>query len=77
MSKFTSFILFNVLMYFAYILLDKLFTFFDWYSNPQLGHDLTVMPTNGDIWLIILNTLVSSVGALYLLYTIKRSVKVE
>ena len=74
MSKFTSFILFNVLMYVIYVLIDKVFTFFDWYSNPQLGHDITVMPTSGDIWFITLNTLVSSVGAFYLLYKIKQKI---
>jgi len=74
MSKFTTFILFNVLMYVAYLLIDRLFTLFDWYSNPQLGHDIMVMPTNGDIWLIVINTLFSSVVAFYLLYKIKETI---
>jgi len=74
MSKFTTFILFNVLMYVAYLLIDRLFTLFDWYSNPQLGHDIMVIPTNGDIWLIVINTLFSSVVAFYLLYKIKETI---
>jgi len=72
MSKFTSFILFNVLMYGIYIVIDKVFTFFTFFSSPQLGHDIMVIPTSGDIWLIVINTLVSSVMAFYLLYKIKK-----
>jgi len=74
MSKFTSFILFNILMYFAYVLIDKGFTFLDWYSNPQLGHDIIVMPTSSDIWLISINTLLSFIAAFYLLYKIKKKI---
>ena len=74
MSKFSSFILFNALMYGIYLLIDTLFTFFDWYSNPQLGHDIMVMPTSGDIWLIVLNTVVSSIVAFYVLYKIKENI---
>jgi len=71
MSKFTKFILFNIIVYVAYLLIDKVFTFLGLFSNPQLGHDLMVMPTNGDIWLILINSLVSSVVAFYLLFKIE------
>jgi len=74
MSKFTGFILFNVLMYFVYFLIDTLFTFFAWYSNPQLGHDMMVIPTSGDIWLIALNTLLSAIASFYLFYKIKKKI---
>ena len=61
-------------MYFAYVLIDKGFTFLDWYANPQLGHDITVIPTNGDIWLIGINTVISSIVAFYALYKIKEKI---
>ncbi len=71
MSRFTTFILFNLLAYFAYWAIDKLFTLFNWYSNPKLGEDIMVMPTTGDIWLIMINILLSSGIAYYLLQKIK------
>ncbi len=71
MSKFTAFILFNILAYFAYWAIDRLFTLFGWYSSPKLGEDIMVMPTTGDIWLIALNVLFSTVIAWYLLHKIK------
>jgi hypothetical protein len=58
-------------MYIGYTLIDKLFTFFDWYSNPQLGHDLLIMPTSSDMWLIGINSILSSILAFYLIYKIK------
>lgn len=74
MSKFTSFIVFNILMYFAYALIDKGFMFLDLYSNPQLGYDIMVMPSNADIWLIVINSIVSSIVAFYVLYKIKENI---
>ena len=68
MSKFTKFILFNVFVYIIYLVIDKVFTFFDWFSNPQLGHDLMVMPTSSDVTLILINSLISSIVALYLIF---------
>jgi len=70
MSKFTRFILFNIIMYILYTMIDKVFTFLDLYSNSQLGVDIMVMPTDGDIWLILINTLLSSIGTFYLLFKI-------
>ncbi|RUM63573.1 MAG: hypothetical protein DSZ05_08390 [Sulfurospirillum sp.] len=71
MSKFTAFILFNILAYFAYWVIDRLFSLLRWYSNPKLGEDIMVMPTTSDIWLIALNVLFSTVIAWYLLHKIK------
>jgi hypothetical protein len=71
MSKFTRFILFNIFVYFIYIVIDKILTSLDWYSDPKLGVDILVMPTSSDIWLIGINTLLSSAGAFYLLFKIK------
>jgi len=71
MSKFIKFILFNIIMYILYIMIDKVFTFLDLYSNPQLGIDIMVIPTNTDIWLILINTLLSSIGTFYILFKIK------
>ena len=49
-------------------MMDKIFTSLDLYSNPQLGIDLTVIPTTGDMWIIFINTLLSSIGAFYLMF---------
>ena len=74
MSKFTRFILFNIFMYVLYIMIDKVFTFLGWFSNPQLGQDIMIMPTSGDIWLIAINTLLSSAGAFYVLHKMREQV---
>jgi hypothetical protein len=71
MYRFVSFILFNIFMYSVYLSIDTVFTFFNWYSNSELGHDITIMPTNSDVWLILINTLFSSILAFYLMYKIK------
>jgi len=71
MSRFSAFILFNILAYFAYWVIDKLFTLFGWYSNPELGEDIMIMPTTSDIWLITINVLLSSAIAYYLMHKIK------
>jgi hypothetical protein len=52
-------------------MIDKLFAALDLYSSPDLGNDLFVMPTTGDIVLITINILISSVGAWYLIRKIK------
>ena len=72
MSKFIKFILFNVFMYFSYFIIDKIFTFFDWFSNPELGYDIMIVPTSNDVWLIVINSLISSGVAFYLLFKIKK-----
>ncbi len=71
MSRFTRFILFNVFTYVVYYLIDGLFTTLDWYSNPALGKDIMIMPTQSDVWLIMINVLLSSVVAFYLLFKMK------
>ena len=67
MSKFTKFIFFNIFVYVSYLLIDKIFIFFDFYSNAQLGVELSVIPTNSDIYLIVFNSFISSILAFYLL----------
>jgi hypothetical protein len=74
MSKFTAFILFNIIVYVVYSLIDKLFTHLNWYSNPKLGEDIMIMPTNTDIWLIFTNILLSSVIGYFLLHKIKKMI---
>jgi len=71
MSKFTNFILFNGFIYVIYMGIDKVLTFLGVYSNPKLGEDLSVMPTNGDIAWIVCNTLISGILTIYILYKIK------
>ncbi|RUM72049.1 MAG: hypothetical protein DSZ09_02055 [Sulfurovum sp.] len=72
MTGFTRFILFNVFVYIVYWLIDKVFTFFNWYSSPQLGHDWMLMPTGSDMILIFFNVTISSLVALYLLFQLKK-----
>jgi hypothetical protein len=71
MSKFTSFIVFNIIVYILYAIIDKLFTLLSLYSNPQLGESLSVMPTTGDMVLIFINVIVSSIAGFYFTYKIK------
>ena len=71
MSKFIKFILFNTFMYIIYTIVDKLFTLLDLYSNPELGINIMVMPTNVDIWLIVSNSILSSIGSFYLILKMK------
>lgn len=74
MSKFASFVLFNVLMYLVYKGIDMIFTFFNLYSSPQFGHDLLTLPTSNDLWLVLANSVLSSAIAWYLLFMIKRRI---
>ncbi|MCB4743861.1 MAG: hypothetical protein LGB07_01075 [Sulfurovum sp.] len=74
MSKFTSFIVFNIVVYVLYGIIDKLFTLLSLYSNPKLGESLSVMPTTGDIILIFINILFSSLIGLYLVHKIKKMI---
>lgn len=60
MSRFSAFVFFNILVYLAYDLIDRLFTRLNWYSDPQLGESLNVMPTQGDIILITINIFFAS-----------------
>lgn len=72
MSKFISFIIFNIIVYVVYAIIDKLFTLLSLYSNPHLGESLSVIPTTGDMILIFINVLLSSMLGLYLTYKIKQ-----
>jgi len=71
MSKLINFILFNGFMYAIYKSIDKVLTFLGVYSNPKLGEELSVMPTNWDIAWIVCNTLISGMLTIYILYKIK------
>ena len=61
MSKFSKFIIYNVIVYFLYMAVDIVFTFLHLYSSDKLGQDLVTMPTNTDIMLIFLNIILSTV----------------
>ncbi len=49
MSKLVSFLVYNIIVYVLYAIIDSVFSFFDVYSNPQLGTDLFIMPTDKDL----------------------------
>jgi len=67
MSKFAKFLYYNIIVYFLYVIVDKFFTMLHLYSSDALGTDLSVMPTNSDLTLIIINVVISSVGGYFLL----------
>jgi len=60
-SKFVNFIYFNVIIYIAYSVIDFIFIFLNFFSNPNLGTSLTVMPTNTDMVFIFINVIISSI----------------
>jgi len=72
MEKFANFIYFNIAVYIIYLLIDKVFTFFGLFSNPLLGIDITIMPTDSDINYIIINIIVSTVLSYIVLNKIKQ-----
>ena len=67
MGKFAKFLYYNIIVYFLYVIVDKFFTMLHLYSSDALGTNLTVMPTNSDLTLIIINVVISSVGGYFLL----------
>ncbi|WP_297482549.1 hypothetical protein [Sulfurimonas sp.] len=67
MGKFAKFLYYNIIVYFLYVIVDKFFTMLHLYSSNALGTDLSVMPTNSDLTLIIINVVISSVGGYFLL----------
>ena len=67
MGKFAKFLYYNIIVYFLYVIVDKFFTILHLYSSDALGTDLSVMPTNSDLTLIIINVVISSVGGYFLL----------
>ncbi|WP_297433720.1 hypothetical protein [Sulfurimonas sp.] len=67
MGKFAKFLYYNIIVYFLYVIVDKFFTMLHLYSSDALGTDLSVMPTNSDLTLIIINVVISSVGGYFLL----------
>ncbi len=64
MSGFSKFILYNLLVYIIYWIIDRLFTFLNLYSSKELGQDLFVMPTDSDLMLIVVNIVLSMVAGL-------------
>ena len=62
MGGFSKFILYNVVVYIIYKIIDYIFTFLNLYSSKELGQDLLVMPTDSDLTLIIINTAISMVA---------------
>jgi len=66
-GKFAKFLYYNIIVYFLYVIVDKFFTMLHLYSSDALGTDLSVMPTNSDLTLIIINVVISSVGGYFLL----------
>jgi len=66
-TKFVNFIYFNVIVYVVYYVIDHIFTFLNFYSNPNLGIDLMVMPTNTDMLFIFINILISMLAGYKLL----------
>jgi len=67
MGKFAKFLYYNIIVYFLYVIVDKLFTLLHLYSSDALGTNLQVMPTNLDMTLIVINVALSSIGGYYLL----------
>ena len=62
MGGFSKFILYNVVVYVIYWIIDRIFTFLNLYSTKELGQDLLVMPTDSDLTLIIINIVISMVA---------------
>ena len=62
MGGFSKFILYNVVVYIIYWIIDRAFTFFNLYSSKELGNNLLVMPTDSDLTLIIINIVISMVA---------------
>ena len=72
MGGFTKFILYNVVVYFIYKIIDYIFTFLNLYSSKKLGQDLLVMPSDSNLKLIIINIVISSVIGFIALRWIER-----
>jgi len=62
MGGFSKFILYNVVVYIIYWIIDRAFTFLNLYSSKELGNDLLVMPTDSDLTLIIINIVISMIA---------------
>lgn len=67
MSSFAKFVYFNLFAYGIYWIIDKIFTFLNLYSSKNLGSDLLTMPSDGDLKLIIINVILSTIGAFILM----------
>jgi len=72
MSKLMSFIVYNIIVYVLYGIMDALLTAINVYSNPNLGTDLLIMPTDKDMGYIIINIVISSTLGYVLLKKLKQ-----
>ncbi len=72
MGGFSKFILYNVVVYIIYWIIDRIFTFFNLYSSNKLGQDLLVMPTDSDLKLIIINIILSTIIGFIVMKWIER-----
>ena len=72
MGGFTKFILYNVVVYIIYKIIDYIFTFLNLYSSKELGQDLLVMPTDSDLKLIIINIILSTIIGFIVMKWIER-----
>ena len=74
MGGFSKFILYNVVVYIIYKIIDYIFTFLNLYSSKELGQDLLVMPTDSDLTWIIINTVISMVAGFVVMRWIENKI---
>ena len=74
MGGFSKFILYNVVVYVIYWIIDRTFTFLNLYSSKELGQDLLVMPTDSDLTLIIINIVISMVAGFVVMRWIENKI---
>ena len=72
MGGFSKFIIYNVVVYIIYWIIDHIFTFLNLYSSKKLGQDLLVMPTDSDLKLIIINIILSAIFGFIVMRWIER-----
>ncbi len=72
MGGFSKFIIYNVVVYIIYWIIDHIFTFLNLYSSKKLGQDLLVMPTDSDLKLIIINIILSAILGFIVMRWIER-----
>ena len=71
MRRLMDFIYYNIFVYIAYWIIDTIFDFLNLYSNHDLGQDIMVMPTEGDMILVGINIVLSLVLGLMALNKLK------
>ncbi len=68
---FLNFIIYNFITYIVYKIIDYIFTFLGLFSNPKLGESLSIMPTQSDFVLIVINIVFSMVIAFVIYKRVK------